>query len=80
VRTLDSLFSQVNYVPSPGHSMYMLDPHNQAAFYFNVKFEFQTQYRPVTGLADGQATAMAVNEYRMLFLAIGDSVFYAALP
>ena len=80
VRTLESLFSQVSYVAFPDRSMYMLDPQNQAAYYFSVQFKYITQYRPLTHLAEGQATAFAVSAERRIFLAISDSVFYAALP
>ncbi len=76
----DSLFSQVSYVSFPDRSMYMLDPHNQAVFYFSVLFNFQTQYRAAGLLPDGQATAFAVSPDRLIFLAIGNSVYYAALP
>ena len=64
----------------PDRSMYMLDPHNQAVFYFSVQFKFNTQYRPATDLADGQATAFAVSPDRKIFLAISNSIYYAALP
>jgi hypothetical protein len=80
VRTLESLFSQVNYVAFPDRSMYMLDPHDQAAYYFSVQFKLNTQYRPLTDLGKGQATALAVNAERRIFLAISDAIFYAALP
>jgi hypothetical protein len=80
VRTLDSLFSQVSYVAFPDRSMYMLDPHNQAAYFFSVQFKYNTQYRPVTHLAEGPATAFAISGERRIFLAINDAVFYAALP
>jgi hypothetical protein len=76
----DSLFSQVSYVSFPDRSMYMLDPHNQAVFYFSVLFNFQTQYRAAGLLPEGQATAFAVSPDRLIFLAIGNSVYYAALP
>ena len=76
----DSLFSQVSYVSFPDRSMYMLDPHNQAVFYFSVLFNFQAQYRAAKTIADGQATAFAVSPDRLVFLALGNSVYYAALP
>ncbi len=76
----DSLFNQVSYVSFPDRSMYMLDPHNQAVFFFSVLFNFQTQYRAIQDLADGQATAFAISTNRMIYLAIGNAVYYAALP
>ncbi|MCU0485837.1 MAG: protein kinase [Anaerolineales bacterium] len=79
-RTLESLFSQVSYVAFPDRSMYMLDPQNQAAYYFSVQFKLQTQYRPVAALGEGQATAFAVNAERRIFLAFSNSIYYAALP
>jgi uncharacterized membrane protein len=76
----DSLFSQVSYVSFPDRSMYMLDPHSQAVFFFSVLFNFQTQYRAAVDLAEGQATAFAISTNRMIYLAISNSIYYAALP
>jgi len=76
----DSLFSQVSYVSFPDRSMYMLDPHNQAIFYFSVLFNYQTQYRAINDLPTGQATAFAVSPDRYIFLAIGNLLYYAFLP
>lgn len=76
----DSLFSQVSFVSFPDRSMYMLEPHNQAVFFFSVLFNFQTQFRAVEALADGQATAFAISSNRMIYLAIANSVYYAVMP
>jgi hypothetical protein len=76
----DSLFNQVSYVSFPDRSMYLLDPQHQAIFYFSVLFNFQIQYRAVRDLPQGQATAFAVSPDRLIFLAIGNSIYYAALP
>lgn len=76
----DSLFSQVSYVSFPDRSMYMLEPHNQAVFFFSVLFNFQTQFRALEELADGQATAFAISSNRMIYLAVGNSIYYAVLP
>jgi hypothetical protein len=76
----DSLFGQVSYVSFPDRSMYMLDPQNRAVFYFSVLFNLNTQYRAAGDLAEGQATAFAVSPDRMIYLAINNSIYYAALP
>lgn len=76
----DALFSQIYFWPSPGPSLYLLDPHNQAVYFSSVQLNLQRQYRPLQPLGDGQATAFAISPTRLVFLATGGQVYYAALP
>lgn len=76
----DSLFDQFFYSPPPDPSLYLLDPLNQAIFRFSLRLNFQQQYRSTGSLSGGPATAFAVSPTRILFMAIGGQVFYAALP
>jgi hypothetical protein len=76
----DSLFDQFIYSPPPDPSLYLLDPMNQAIFRFSLRLNFQQQYRSIRSLPEGPATAFAVSPTRILFMAVGSQVFYAALP
>lgn len=76
----DSVFDQVYFSSFPERSIYMLDPKNQAVFYFSVLLTLQLQYQPKAPLAEGQATAFAISPNRTAFLAIDNNVYYAAMP
>ncbi|MBN2147967.1 MAG: hypothetical protein JW726_11290 [Anaerolineales bacterium] len=76
----DALFNQIYFSPPPEPSLYLLDPSNQAVYFFSVRLNLQRQYRPSEALADGQATAFAISPNRLIFMAFGNQVFYAALP
>jgi hypothetical protein len=76
----DSLFDQFIYAPPPDPSLYLLDAGNQAIFRFSLRLNFQQQFRSTSKLPEGSATAFAVSPTRILFLAVGSQVFYAALP
>ncbi len=76
----DSLFSQMYFSPPPDPSIYMLDPGNQAIFHFSLRMAFQRQLRALEDLPEGPATAFAVSPNRTVFIAVGNEVFYAALP
>ncbi len=76
----DALFSQIYFWPSPGPSLYLLDPSNQAVYFSSVQLNLQRQYRPLQALGMGQASAFAVSPTRLVFLAVNGQVYYAALP
>jgi hypothetical protein len=76
----DALFNQIYFSPPPDPSMYMLDPGGQAIYHFSLRLAFQRQFRSIDPLPEGPATAFAVSPNRTIFLAIGNQVFYAALP
>jgi hypothetical protein len=76
----DALFNQIFFSPPPDPSIYMLDPSGQAIYHFSLRLAFQRQFRAVDPLPEGPATAFAVSPNRTVFLAIGNRVFYAALP
>jgi hypothetical protein len=76
----DALFDQIAYSPPPDPSLYLLDPQNQAIYHFSLRLNLDRQYRPLQPLADGPATAFAISPTRLAFLAIGNQVYYAALP
>jgi hypothetical protein len=76
----DALFDQISYSPPPDPSLYLLDPQNQAIYHFSLRLNLDRQYRALQQLADGKATAFSISPTRLAFLAIGNQVFYAALP
>ena len=76
----EAVFSHIYYLSFPERSIYLLDPQNQAIYYFSVLLNLQWQYQPKDSLADGMATAFAISPNRTAFLAIGNYVYYAAMP
>jgi hypothetical protein len=76
----DALFNQIYFSSFPERSIYMLDPQNQSIYYFSVLLTLQWQYQSKESLAEGTATAFAISPNRMAFLAIGNYVYYAAMP
>jgi hypothetical protein len=76
----DALFSQIQFAPPPDPSLYLLDPESQAVYHFSLRLAFQRQYQPSKTLSSSPATAFVISTSRMAFLAIGNRVYYAALP
>jgi hypothetical protein len=76
----DAPFSQILYTSPPDPSIYMLDPINQAIYHFSLRLTFQRQFRSMTDLGEGEATAFTISPNRTIFIAIGNRVFYADLP
>jgi len=76
----DAVFNQIYFLNFPERSIFMLDPQNRSIYYFSVLLTLQWQYQPKGTLAAGNATAFALSPNRMAFLAVGNSVYYAAMP
>lgn len=76
----DTAFNQIYFSSFPERSIYTLDPNSQAIYYFSLLLTLQWQYQPLTPLVKGDATAFAINPNRTAFLAIGNNVYYAAMP
>jgi len=76
----DALFDQILFSPPPDPSLYLLDPQNQAIYHFSLRLNLDRQYRSENELANGPATAFAVSPTRLAFLAVGNQVYFAALP
>jgi hypothetical protein len=76
----DAVFNQIYFSSFPERSIFLLDPKNQAIYYFSVLLTLQWQYQPKTTLADGKATAFGLSPNRTAFLAIANNVYYAAMP
>lgn len=76
----DSLFDQIYFAPPPDPSLYLLDPANQAVFHFSLRLNFQQQYRSTNELPDAPLSAFAVSSDRLIFMAVKNQVYFAALP
>jgi hypothetical protein len=76
----DAVFDQIYFAPPPDPSLYLLDPANQAVFHMGLQLSFQTQYRANLALPQSNATAFAISPTRLMFLAIGNQVYYAGMP
>lgn len=76
----DAMFDQIAFSPPPDPSLYLLDPQNKAIYHFSLRLTLDRQYRSQQALPEGAATAFAVSPTRLVFLAVGNRVFYAALP
>ena len=76
----DAPFNQILYTQPPDPSIYLLDPVNQAIYHFSLRLTFQRQFRSLTNLGEGEATAFTISPNRTIFIATGNRVFYADLP
>ncbi len=77
----DTNYTQILFSPPPDPSIYLFDPDSQAIYHFSVKLTMQRQYRSNAALSEAPATAFAVNlGNSMVFMAIGNQVYYAVLP
>jgi hypothetical protein len=81
------VFSQINLTQPPDPSIYLLDPLMQSISHFSKRLAFQRQLRPQDPLsidANGKpasATAFAFSpDNRVVFLALGNQVYYAGMP
>jgi hypothetical protein len=75
-------FTQMTMTSPPNSVILLLDSANQSVFRFLPRsFEFQSQVTGYTGTANpfqqGSASAMAVSPNYVLYLAIGDQVYFA---
>jgi len=75
-------FTQILLNPPPDPSLYFLEPQSRAIYHFSLRnLAYQKQYRSHQSLANGGATAFAVDPVkRNFFLAIGNNVYYGIIP
>jgi hypothetical protein len=75
-------FTQILLNPPPDPSLYFLEPQSRAIYHFSLRnLAYQKQYKSHQSLADGEATAVAVDPVkRNFFLAIGNNVYYGIIP
>lgn len=76
-----AFFSQINFSPPPEPTIYMLDPISQAIYRFSVRLTLDRQFRSQESLSEDPATTFTIDKNnRIIFLAIGNQVYYAPLP
>lgn len=77
----DRSFSQLYSNPSPDPSIYMLEPVNQTVTHFSFrKLGFLQEYSPSIPFSEN-ATAFTVRGVdRLIYLALGNQVFYGIMP
>ena len=74
-------FTEIFFAPPPDPSLYLLEPNSHAIYHLSVRLTFQRQYRPLEPLPEGPATAFATSRgNRTAFIAVGNQIFYAAMP
>jgi hypothetical protein len=75
-------YSQFEYSPPPDPSLYFLEPTTQAIDRYSLHvLAFQKRFQPESALPGGEATAFFIDSInRMIFLAVGNQVYYAAMP
>ncbi len=75
-------FSQIIFSPPPDSSIFLLEPRNLAIYRFSPRsFELQGQLRAFSGknnpLPAGTASAIAVSQNHVVFLAVNNQVYFA---
>lgn len=75
-------FSQVFVSQPPDPSLYLLAPREQAIYRYNLRtLNYHRQFLPDRGLPEGDATAFTIDtNRRIVYLAVGDRVYQAAIP
>ncbi len=75
-------FVQVVYVPPPDASLLLVQAESHAIFHFSLRsLVYQTQYLPLTSLVEYPITAASVDpSARLIFIALGNRIYYAVLP
>jgi hypothetical protein len=76
-------FVQVRTTQPPDPSLYLLQADTQAIYHFSLRLlTFQRQLRSQNPLsADSPATAFAIRpDGRVIFMALGNRVYYAGMP
>jgi len=76
----NAVFSEIQFAPPPDPSLYLLEPRTLSIYHFSVRLTYQRQYRALTTLPEGPATAFTVSSNHQVFLAIGNQVFFSPLP
>jgi hypothetical protein len=75
-------YTQIQYSQPPDPSLYLLAAANQSVDRYSLRnLSYQTRYAPNTPLSGGETSAFVVDSVgRMVFLVVGNQVYYANLP
>ena len=74
-------FSKIVNTQPPDPSTYLLDAAHQALYHFSQRLAYQRQLQPQTPISGGAASAFAFRpDNRLVFLAVGNQIYYAGMP
>jgi hypothetical protein len=83
-RMPDTQFIQMQTTTPPDPSLYMLDAAGPSIYHFSLRLNLQNHFSPDPEIEYLQAgntpNAFAISSSRIVYLAIGNQVYYAAMP
>lgn len=83
-RIADTQFIQMQTTAPPDPSLYILDAAGPSIYHFSLRLNLQNLLRPDAAMApSGQRLApgaFAISSNRIIYLAIGNQVYFAAMP
>jgi hypothetical protein len=76
----DALLSRMYYNEPPEPTLFFLDPLGRGAYRFSMALNFISRYRVTIAPEQREATALAVGTDKVLYIAIGNQIYYAQTP
>jgi len=76
-RIEDALLNRINYNEPPEPTLFFLDPLGRGAYRFSLALNFISRYRVTIAPEKHEATALAVAADKVLYIAIGNQIYYA---
>lgn len=76
-RIKDAMLSRIFYNDYPEPTLFFLDPLGRGAFRFSLMLNFLSRYRVTIAPENQEATALAMGNDKVLYLAIGPQIYYA---
>jgi len=73
----DALLSRIYYNEPPEPTLFFLDPLGRGAYRFSMALNFISRYRVTIAPETREATALAVGADKVLYLAVGNQIYYA---
>jgi hypothetical protein len=76
-RIPDAMLTRLFYNDYPEPTLFFLDPLGRGAFRFSLMLNFLARYRVTVAPEDLEATALAVGTDKVLYIAVGNQIYYA---
>jgi hypothetical protein len=76
-RIEDALLNRICYNDPPEPTLFFLDPLGRGVFRFSLALNFISRYRVTIAPEGHEATALAVGADKVLYIAIGNQIYYA---
>jgi hypothetical protein len=73
----DALLSRIYYNEPPEPTLFFLDPLGRGAYRFSMALNFISRYRVTIAPEQREATALAVGADKVLYIAVGNQIYYA---